>query len=120
MFTLPFPSLYLKLAGAAVVAIAIGLHVVSDRHTLNELHNTQIELAQTQAKLKDMEDKLLQATRDRDQVKEKLDEAAKMNEKVRADLDVSLKKLRSQKPPVDCTKLGHWLVDNKDDLKWEK
>ena len=123
MFPLPFPSLYLKLAGVAIVALAIGFHVWGDKRTQVKLEQTQAELVQTQSKLKQAEDNLIAATRARDEVQDAVNQAEKEKTKIKEDLEVSLKKLRAQKPPVapaECKILGKWLVDNKDDLKWEK
>lgn len=115
---LPIPGIWLRVGAAAIVCAFIGFHIYGDNRVKRELEQTRHELAQTKAELELEHQKLMQVTRDRDEVSQKISEAEKQNEKIRAELNSSVTKIRQQKPPVDCAKLGKWLVDNKADLKW--
>lgn len=119
MFGLPL-SLILKLGGAALVLAIIGFHFAGDRHTHTELIKAQTELVQTQAELKQANDNLIAATKARDEYLKAGQEADKARVQVQADLQVTIKKLRAQKPPVECKAAIDWAVDNKQDLDWQK
>lgn len=113
------PTLYLKLAGAAVIAAVLGWHLFGDWRVKHTLEQTQLELANYKVQYKQLEDQFVQATKDRDSYKKAGEEADAARAKVRADLDVTLKKLRAQKPPTECKAAIDWAVQNRDDLKWE-
>lgn len=115
----PLPSLYLKLAGAAIVALIIGWHFWGDYRVNHKLAETQEQLVSTQHNLKVAEENLIAATKARDEYLKAGQEAEAARVKIKADLQVTLTKLKKQKPPVECKAAIDWAVQNKDDLKWE-
>ena len=117
MFNLP--SLYLKLAGAALVALIIGWHFWGDYRVNHKLEQVQAELVATKQDLKIAEENLVAATKARDEYLKAGQEAQAAREKIQADLQVTLTKLKKQKPPTECKAAIDWAVQNKDDLKWE-
>lgn len=111
-------SLYIKLGFAALICLSIGYHIYKDVRTERALADATEQNLVLKQKLKQTEQNLIEATQQKEKLSEKIDEAEKQREKIRADLNDTLKKLRGQKLPSDCSKLNLWLVDNKDDLKW--
>ena len=112
------PNLYIKLIGAAIICALIGggfWYVSSLRSDLAESRTRVTEL---EGKFQRSQDDLKQATADKAALDAKLAEADAARAKVQADLQVTLRKLRNQKPPVECKAAIDWAVDNKDDLKW--
>lgn len=106
------------LVGAGVVAAAIGLHLFGDWRTKSELSKVQAELVATKESKRILEENFVAATRDRDQLRSQAAEADAARAKVQADLAATLKKLRSQKPPVECKAAVDWAIERKGDLSW--
>ena len=87
--------------------------------------NLQETVVEQQVRLeKAEEDKLVleQQVKDLSVQKAQLDanlvEAEANRSKIRADLDATLRKLRNQKPPIECKAAVEWSIQNKGDLQW--
>lgn len=120
MFPIPIPTLYLKLAGLAVIALLVAGVTWHIHHLKSELLESQAKVTELTSKFQRSQDDLKSVTDDRNEVNTKLAQAETQRQQIQLDLANSLKKLRAQKPPVECKAAVDWSVENKDDLDWSK
>lgn len=102
--------------------ILVVLAVIGGYFYVRNLQDTVVE---QQVRLeKAEEDKLAleQQVKDLSVQKAELDanlvEAEANRSKIRSELDATLRRLRTQKPPVECKAAIDWSIQNKGDLQW--
>ena len=107
------------------VLIALGLlgtfitvHHLADRKVRADLEVSKQEVLAAQVQVKSLEDQLKAVTEDAAVLKVRLDASSQAILKVRADAALITKKLKEQKPPVDCKAAIQWSVENAKDLAW--
>ncbi len=118
----PIPTFYLKIAGAVIVLVALGLHFWSDHRIKVELQEAQVALTQTKERLRVSESNLIQATTDKKALEDAQKAAQEAQQKLENELKVTSDKLRKQKAqmPTKCEDVMKWAVEHSGDLKWEK
>jgi chromosome segregation ATPase len=113
-----FNTLYLRLAGLALIAALIGGTYWHISNLKADLKDKTEQVTVLQGKLQTSEENLKEVTVTRDNFQAQLTSAEQARKKVQSDLQVALLKLRSQKPPTECKAAIDWSVDMKDDLNW--
>lgn len=113
-----FPSLYLKLGGAALVLAMLGWHLFGDHRTRTALDEARAQVVLLESKTAQLEESLKQVTIAKEQLDVAITAAEAQRQQVQAELQVTLKKLRSQKPPTECKAAIEWSIENKGDLQW--
>ena len=99
-----------------VLIITGGLYV---RHLQEKVTKQEVILSQKEEEISLLKAQVDNLSMARSALDTALREAEVEREKVRGDLQAVLRKLRNQKPPIECKAAVEWAVENKGDLKWD-
>lgn len=71
-----------------------------------------------QVKNTELREELIRVTRDREELISATQKAAQDRERIRDELNGTIRRLRAQKPPQECTAAINWAVEQKADMDW--
>ena len=95
--------------------VAGGFYV---RHLQEKVTKQEVQLIQKEEEMSLLRTQVENLSMARSALDAALRQAEADRDKIRGDLQATLRKLRNQKPPVECKAAVEWAVDNKGDLKW--
>lgn len=110
------------MAQATLKYVLAALALIGAAYYVNHLHSVidvqRTDLAQARGENERLSASVQQLSMERAELDERFRKAQEARADIQRDLDATLRKLRNQKPPVDCNAAVQWAVERKGDLEW--